>query len=168
MTLELDGHRFAVSHRGDANELWAFNAATPDMIVDLETALSEGPAKVSVNGLGNDLSPIVDALRKDFDPSFVVVPAADNGFINVHHVSSSKSRGVAALIEPRGFSLEQVLSFGDDYPDLELVQNTGWPVAVSNAIPEVIEAADYVTASNDEDGVALVLERYLDALGRRS
>jgi hydroxymethylpyrimidine pyrophosphatase-like HAD family hydrolase len=168
MTIELDGRCFAVSHEGDANELWAFNAATPDMIVTLDAVLAGTPSKVSVNGLGNDLTPIIEALRAALDGGSAVIPAVDNSFINVHHMEATKSRGVAALAGPHGIALSEVLSFGDDYPDLDLVQKTGWPVAVSNAIPEVRATARYLTASNDEDGVAIVLEDFLDALRRRS
>ena len=62
--------------------------------------------------------------------------------------------------------MSDVISFGDDFPDVDLIENTGWPVAVSNAVPEVLNRAKYLTATNDEDGVALVLERLADALGR--
>jgi hypothetical protein len=167
MTIEVDGHRFAVSHTGDANELWAFNRATPDMILSFDEALAAGPAKVSVNGLGNDLTPIFDTLRAELGDDTEVIPAADRSFINVHHVDARKSAGVAALIEPQGLSLKETLSFGDDYPDIELLQNTGWPVAVANAIPGALAAARYLTASADDDGVAIVLERFLDAIKAR-
>ena len=166
MTVELDGHSFAVSHEGDANELWAFNTATPTMLVSLEEALERGPAKVSVNGLGNDLRPLIDEIEGCLSPDSVIVPAADNTFINVHSRTATKSRGIRFLIEPGGFSMSDVISFGDDFPDVDLIENTGWPVAVANAVPEVLNRAKYLTATNDEDGVALVLERLADALGR--
>ena len=164
MTMELDGRRFAVSHEGDADELWAFNTATPDMIVSLDAALAAGPAKVSVNGIGNDLSPIVDALRTRLATSTTVVPAADNSFINVHSDRASKSGAVATLIESVGIDLQDVISFGDDLPDVDLMMNTGWSVAVENAIPLIIEAARFHTASNDDDGVAIVLESLIEAV----
>ncbi|MDA0232021.1 MAG: HAD family hydrolase [Chloroflexi bacterium] len=164
MTVELDGRRFAVSHESDADELWTFNTATPDMIVSLEEALAAGPAKVSVNGLGNDLSSIVDALRAGLAHGTAVVPAVDNSFINVHSGRATKSGAMAALIEPTGVRLSEVISFGDDLPDVDLMMNTGWPVAVENAIPEVKAAARFHTASNDDDGVAIVLESLLAAV----
>jgi hydroxymethylpyrimidine pyrophosphatase-like HAD family hydrolase len=45
--------------------------------------------------------------------------------------------------------------------DLELIRWAGLGVAVANADPRLLEAADEVTASNDDDGVALVIERVL-------
>ena len=163
MTVELHGRRFAVSDESDADELWTFNTATPDMIVSLEEALASNPAKVSVNGIGNDLGPIVHELRSKLSEDTVVVPAVGNSFINVHSRQVTKSGAVAALLESKDIPLSDVLSFGDDYPDVDLMLNTGWPVAVANAIPEVRYAARFETASNDEDGVAQVLEEFIEA-----
>jgi hydroxymethylpyrimidine pyrophosphatase-like HAD family hydrolase len=167
MTVELDGRRFAVSHESDAEELWTFNTASPDMIVSLEEALASNPAKVSVNGIGNNLGPIVEELRSTLSESTVVVPAAGNSFINIHSKQATKSGAVAALLASKDIPLSEVLSFGDDYPDVDLMLNTGWPVAVANAIPEVRQTARFETASNDEDGVAQVLEELLDAYERQ-
>ena len=164
MTMEIDGRRFAVSHESDADELWAFNTANPDMILSLDEAMAAGPAKVSVNGLGNDLSAIVERLRAELANGTIVVPAVDNSFINVHSELASKSGAVATLIESKGIRLAEVISFGDDLPDVDLMMNTGWSVAVENAIPDVKAAARFHTASNDEDGVAIVLESLLEAV----
>jgi hydroxymethylpyrimidine pyrophosphatase-like HAD family hydrolase len=168
MTVELDGRRFAVSHESDADELWTFNTATPDMIVSLEEALASNPAKVSVNGIGNNLGPIVEELRSTLSESTLVVPAVGNSFINVHSRLATKSGAVAALLASKDIPLSDVLSFGDDYPDVDLMLNTGWPVAVANAIPEVRQAAQFETASNDDDGVAHVLEDLMQAHERHS
>jgi hydroxymethylpyrimidine pyrophosphatase-like HAD family hydrolase len=55
----------------------------------------------------------------------------------------------------------QVVAFGDDVNDVEMVRRAGLGVAVENAIPAVKAVARQVTRSNDEDGVALVLEELL-------
>ena len=54
-----------------------------------------------------------------------------------------------------------MIAFGDDLPDLEMLQACGTSVAMANAIPEVKASCSYHTASNDEDGVALVIEQML-------
>jgi HAD superfamily hydrolase (TIGR01484 family) len=73
----------------------------------------------------------------------------------------SKASGLAVLCERRGIDAGDVLAFGDMPNDLAMLQWAGRSVAVANAHPEVIAAADEVTASNDEAGVARVLERLL-------
>ena len=57
--------------------------------------------------------------------------------------------------------LDKVAAFGDDLNDLEMLRVCGSGVAVANAVQNVKEAADYVTLSNDQDGVAVWLERNL-------
>jgi Cof subfamily protein (haloacid dehalogenase superfamily) len=71
----------------------------------------------------------------------------------------SKASALARVCEQRSISREQVIAFGDMPNDLSMLEWAGRAVAVANAHPDVIAAADEVTASNDDAGVALVLER---------
>jgi len=57
-----------------------------------------------------------------------------------------------------------VIAFGDDIPDVGMLKECGISVAVANALPEVKSVCTHYTASNDEDGVALVLEEMLTAI----
>ncbi len=57
--------------------------------------------------------------------------------------------------------MDDVLAFGDDIPDIDLLTSCGTAVAMANAVPEVLSLCRYSTASNDNDGVAVVLERVL-------
>jgi Cof subfamily protein (haloacid dehalogenase superfamily) len=79
----------------------------------------------------------------------------------------SKATALARVCERRGIASEQVVAFGDMPNDLPMLEWAGHGVAVANAHPEVLAAADEVTAANDEAGVARVLER-LVADGRRA
>ncbi len=73
----------------------------------------------------------------------------------------SKASGLALLCQRRGVDRADVLAFGDMPNDLAMLQWAGRSVAVANAHPDVIAIADEVTGSNDEGGVAAVLERVL-------
>jgi len=64
------------------------------------------------------------------------------------------------LAAERGISAEEVVAFGDMPNDLPMLTWAGLGVAVANAHPSVLAAADEVTASNDDDGVAQVLDRW--------
>lgn len=67
---------------------------------------------------------------------------------------SGKTEAIKALSEASGISLAEMVAFGDDRNDLEMLKMCGKGVAVANAVAEVLEAADEVALSNDEDGVA--------------
>jgi Cof subfamily protein (haloacid dehalogenase superfamily) len=73
----------------------------------------------------------------------------------------SKASGLAVLCERAGIDRADVVAFGDMPNDLAMLEWAGRSVAVANAHAEVLVIADEVTASNDEGGVAQVLERLL-------
>ena len=162
--LETDGTRFAVNHSDDINELWAFNRATPTMLVSFEEAIELGPAKISVNGLNQNLESLAKAMEDQLSDSTVIFRTSSNEFLNIVPTSASKSGATADLLAGAGISLDDVLSFGDDYVDIDLIRDCGWSVAVENAIPEIKALAKYSTASNDDCGVAMVLEDLVLAL----
>ena len=164
MTVETDGIQFAVNHDDGINELWAFNMTTPAMVVSLEEALEIGPAKISVNGVGESLESLALMLEDQLSSNTVIFRAAREQFLNVVPRQASKSGAVADLLKTADIPLEDVLSFGDDFVDIDLIRDCGWSVAVANAIPEIHSLAKYSTASNDDDGVAIVLEQLVSAL----
>ncbi|ANE44226.1 Cof-type HAD-IIB family hydrolase [Deinococcus puniceus] len=82
-------------------------------------------------------------------------------FLEVLAEGVSKAWGLAHLCTHLGLEAAEVLAFGDATNDAELLAWAGRGVAVANAEPEALAAASEVTLSNDEDGVALVVERLL-------
>jgi hydroxymethylpyrimidine pyrophosphatase-like HAD family hydrolase len=77
----------------------------------------------------------------------------------------SKATALAQLCEERGIGREAVIAFGDMPNDLPMLVWAGYAVAVANAHPDVIAAADEVTAANEDAGVARVLERLFSDRG---
>ena len=74
---------------------------------------------------------------------------------------ASKAAALRWLLERWDVGMDEVISFGDDVNDVEMIAEAGLGVAMANAVPEVRAAADRVTVSNVEDGVAVVLEEIL-------
>jgi Cof subfamily protein (haloacid dehalogenase superfamily) len=72
--------------------------------------------------------------------------------------SASKTNGLAILLDRWGLTFRNMISFGDDIADLEMIAESGIGVAMGNAIPEIKAAADRVTGSNNDDGIAQILE----------
>jgi Cof subfamily protein (haloacid dehalogenase superfamily) len=83
--------------------------------------------------------------------------------LEIQAAGVSKASGLAALCAQREIDRADVMAFGDMPNDLAMLRWAGRSVAVANAHPAVIEAADEVTASNDAAGVARVLERLMAA-----
>jgi len=76
----------------------------------------------------------------------------------VMHKEAVKSRAVAALAERWGITQNEIVAFGDDANDEDLLQYCGIGVAVYNAIDEIKISADYICDTNDNDGIAKWLE----------
>src|SRR4029453_19293291 len=73
----------------------------------------------------------------------------------------TKAFALERLCRRLGVAPEEVVAVGDMPNDLAMLGWAGTGVAVANAAPEVLDAADEVTAANTEDGVARLLERIL-------
>ena len=79
--------------------------------------------------------------------------------MNITRTGVNKASAIQKLISPAGKNLANVVALGDDLPDMDMLMECGIPVATGNALPELKESCRYETASNVEDGVAVVLER---------
>lgn len=73
----------------------------------------------------------------------------------------SKASAIDSLARRLGFSSQQVISFGDSTNDLEMIQSCGTGVAMGNASDDLKAAADLIAPSNNEDGVACVIEKLI-------
>ncbi len=80
--------------------------------------------------------------------------------VDLRNKTCSKASGVTKLAQHLAIPLTQVMAIGDNTNDCEMLQAVGWGVAMGQAPASVKASAHAVTASNNEDGVALAIERY--------
>ncbi len=82
-------------------------------------------------------------------------------YLEISHRKISKKTAIKTLLNLRypELSFKNILAFGDNYNDIEMLEAVGIGVAVKNAKEEVLAIADVVTETNKEDGVALFLEK---------
>lgn len=73
----------------------------------------------------------------------------------------NKAIGIKNLIEKIGIKPEEVIAIGDECNDLEMIEFAGLGVAMGNGNVKVKEIANYITESNNEDGVAKVIEKFI-------
>ena len=88
------------------------------------------------------------------------------GNLEVNAAGVNKGESLLQLGRLLGFSRSQVMAVGDGDNDLQMLQAVGFGVAMANSTPAVLKAADFITLSCDEDGVAAVIEQLLPPLGR--
>ena len=79
--------------------------------------------------------------------------------------TARKTQAIVELAKRLDIPLDDIVSFGDDVNDMEMLRICGMGVAVSNAVADVKAAADCVAWSNDEEGVAHWIEKNILAAG---
>jgi Cof subfamily protein (haloacid dehalogenase superfamily) len=82
-------------------------------------------------------------------------------FLELTEITVNKGAALASLAELYGVAREEIMAIGDSFNDIEMIEYAGLGVAMGNARPEVLAIADVITGTNQEDGVAQVLERYV-------
>jgi Cof subfamily protein (haloacid dehalogenase superfamily) len=136
--------------------------ADDTVIADIETLLVTPPVKLLLRHPGTGLEGLVPQVR-DAVGELVEVTFSDAAasLLEMSAPGVSKGAGLAALCAARGIPASDVVAFGDMPNDLSMLTWAGRGVAMGNAHPGVAAAADEVTLSNQEGGVAAVLERLL-------
>lgn len=76
------------------------------------------------------------------------------------HKKASKLDAIEHIAQLLNISLDDVCAFGDDINDIEMIEHCGYGVAMENALDIVKEKADIITLSNEENGVAKILENF--------
>ena len=129
---------------------------------DLLTWLEEPPTKLVVIDDPQVLQELKERMIARFDGRLYISTSLPY-FLEFASPEVTKASGLAFVAEHLGFSREETVAFGDGENDLELVDWAGFGVAVANAHDLVKERADFVCPSVNEEGVAQVLEAYLDS-----
>jgi len=91
-------------------------------------------------------------------PDDLYFTLARGGHGMIMRKDATKLKGIMKLAELWNINREDIVSFGDDEIDIDVLANTGIGVAMENAIEKVKTVADYICLSNDEDGIARWLE----------
>lgn len=99
-------------------------------------------------------------LAKELEGKMDVYRSADF-FLECVPLGIDKARSLDRLISSLGISREEVIACGDGYNDLSMIRFAGLGVAMANAAKDIQSEADFVTLSNEEDGVAHVIEHFI-------
>jgi Cof subfamily protein (haloacid dehalogenase superfamily) len=124
------------------------------------------PIHISFSGRCEAMASLAQALRDELGGRVQVLCTIyrqqDFTLVDVLNPAASKGAGVAAVAAEMGITSDEVMAMGDNHNDLEMLEYAGTPVVMSNAEPALRERSDFeLTSSNDEDGVALAIERFI-------
>lgn len=157
----LPGILFAVEHEAFGHEpgfaAWDWAPPPDTRVADAVELLEEPAAKLFLRHEAHAVEVVAEVAR-ELAGADAAVTLPGPWTVEVSATGVSKAAAVAELCDELGIAATDVLALGDYPNDLPMLAWAGRGVAVANAHPEVLAAADEVTASNDEDGVAQVLE----------
>lgn len=143
---------------GAENALWPVS----HRFADLDDVLAEPSLKLVVKHPDPTLAPeqMLEVARGLSVPG--THPTTSGApFLEVGRAGVSKASALARFAADRGIDPADVVTFGDNLNDVEMLAWAGLGVAMGNGVPGAIEAADEIALTNDADGVAVVIERLL-------
>jgi Cof subfamily protein (haloacid dehalogenase superfamily) len=124
--------------------------------------ISEPPTKLVVIDDSDVLDDLEQRMLVHFDGRLYISKSLPY-FLEFASPQVTKATGLEFLSEHLGFTRERTVAFGDGENDIQLVDWAGYGIAVDNAHDHVKEVADFVCPSVDDEGVAQVIEAYLDS-----
>jgi len=118
--------------------------------------------KAFARSFDHHVDELLEIARRIVPPEVASVTQAGLDYVEICPANVNKGTGLAVVAESVGVDPQDVLVFGDMPNDLPMFAWAGWGrVAVANAHPSLMAVADEVTLSNDEDGVAVYLDKLL-------
>ena len=128
-------------------------------VENLADFLSFAPIKILMSVEPEALKEVQGQIAAFLPASLTVVQTADF-YLEVIPGTINKGQGIRDICRTLGISPAEVMAFGDAANDIPMLRQAGMGVAMGNATAETKAAADYITESNDEDGIAAALRHF--------
>ncbi|MCW2571407.1 MAG: Cof-like hydrolase [Frankiales bacterium] len=154
----VERHDTGFAHEPSYRPRW--DSSDAKSIRPLEELLSDGAVKLLARHDGIAPDVVLATAHRSIGAIASVTHSTSDGLLEISAKGVSKATGLASLAEEHGIDASEVVAFGDMPNDLPMLTWAGRGIAVANAHPDVLAIADEVTASNDDDGVAAVLDRW--------
>ncbi|WP_054874258.1 Cof-type HAD-IIB family hydrolase [Oxobacter pfennigii] len=103
----------------------------------------------------------IAALRADIEVLDVEVVSSAKNNIEIMNKGVSKGKAVQVLADYFNLKRDEIICIGDNENDISMIRYAGLGIAMGNATAETKSAADFVTLTNEEDGVAYIIEKFI-------
>jgi Cof subfamily protein (haloacid dehalogenase superfamily) len=153
---------YVARHTAEAEAYASFQHLQVHEVGDLLAWLDEPPTKLVAVGAPERLDVLEQRMKAHFD-SRAYISKSLPFFLEFASPEVTKGSGMAFVADHLGFSRERTVAFGDGENDVELLAWSGYGVAVANAHERVLEVADFVCPPVQEEGVAQVIEAFLES-----
>lgn len=127
---------------------------------DFPSHITEPVNKFLITGEPSVIAEIKDEALKLFR-TYLNIYCSDPFFLEIMPSKIDKAHSLLRLLSSIGLTANEMICCGDGYNDLTMIETAGLGVAMANAQPTVLEKADFITKSNDDDGVLHVINEFL-------
>ncbi len=114
-----------------------------------------------IGGEKEDIKKLLEELKSKKYDDIILRDDLWDEYIFITASNAIKSEGVKLLCNHYGVNNDKVIAMGDQMNDVDMIMQAGFGIAMGNAHDKIKEAAKYITVSNDEDGVAKALEKFV-------
>ena len=101
---------------------------------------------------------LVNYVEVNYSDEKIIIQKSLSGYLEITHMNAKKSLGIEYIMKLKNIDRESTVSFGDGENDISMLQSAGYSIVMGNASDKVKEHADFITKSNDEDGVAYAIK----------
>ena len=129
-------------------------------VEDFVKAMDHPVSKCLIVGYPGKLAELEVNMSRELEDEIGVF-RSEPYFLEVVPDGVDKERALAALTESLGITREEVIAIGDGYNDLTMIVYAGLGIAMDNAQTPVKQSADFITLSNENDGVAYAIEKFI-------
>lgn len=156
----IDSSNFFIEIDGNMYSRYDNNKESPIALIHSLADLTNKKAeKILITGIH------IDAIKRLqlFLPAnlHIIIEKANEKMLACHilNKNASKFNGIKFLSEDLNINIENIIAFGDDVCDIEMIEKCGIGIAMDNGIDEVKTVSKYICQSNDKDGIAKWIER---------
>jgi len=149
-----------VDHVNEEAELYSIISKVEARPVgNLLTFLDRDPTKLVIIGKPSEIDEITGKLSDKFGSLLYVAKSYDR-FCEVAHPDCGKGKALAQIAAKFGIAQSEVITIGDNPNDVDMLEWAGMGIAMANGTNEAKQAANWITGSIKEDGVAQAIEKF--------
>ena len=129
-------------------------------VEDFPAVLNFPVNKLLITGEPEILETLIAPLQKQYH-GLLNIYRSEPFFLEIMPRNIDKAQSLQKLLNSIGLTADAMICCGDGYNDLSMIEYAGLPVAMENAQPIIKESADFITRSNDEDGILHVINLFM-------
>ena len=129
-------------------------------VKDIKSYLVKAPLKILYSGDPEYLDKVWESLSERYGEKIYITKSKPE-YLEFMNPLANKGEALKFLTHKFDIKKEEIMAIGDSFNDLKFFKGAGLKVAMGNGVKELKEAADFVTADCDHDGVAIAIEKFV-------